>query len=383
MYAVSAAFLAELRKSSMLVDVQVTASDGTVLAIQDGAVEMDATRNITRTATLTLTPTDTLTTIGVFNLVMTPDIEITIRRGLIINGTPEYATLGVFSTDTAEFSLDVEGAISWTGSDRSKKISRARFTDPYTIKKNVTLASAGTALLQSRYASTITNFSAILDTIDHQIVFDAGEGSDPWASARKLFGDLGYDLHFDGDGIATAVTVPDPAFADAVFDFGAGETNLMLDGTIAGTLERTYNGVIATGEGTGNTTPARAVVWDTDTNSPTYYQGGYGQVPFFYSSPQLTSVTKCTTAARTILARVKGRASQLAWTAVPNPALEPLDVVSLTYGGAQSAFVIDAITVPLKASDPITARARETSTAPFQNIVAAGGFKPPSPITRP
>lgn len=383
MYAVSAAFLAELRKSSMLVDVQVVASDGTVLAIQDGAVEMDATRNITRTATLTLTPTDTLTTIGVFNLVMTPDIEITIRRGLIINGVPEYATLGVFSTDTAEFSLDVEGAISWTGSDRSKKISRARFTDPYKIAKNQTLAAAGTALLQSRYASTITNFSNVLDTIDHQIIFDAGESSDPWQSARKLFGDLGYDLHFDGDGTAVAITVPDPASSDAVFDFGAGETNLMLDGTIAGTLERTYNGVIATGEGTGNAAPARAVVWDTDANSPTYYQGGYGQVPYFYSSPLLTNTTKCTTAARTILARVKGRASQLAWTAVPNPALEPLDVVTLTYGGAQSAFVIDAITVPLKASEPITARARETSTAPFQNIVASGGFKPPSPITRP
>jgi hypothetical protein len=383
MYGVSEAFIRELRKSSMLVDVQVIASDGTVLAIQDGNVDMDTNRSITRTATLTLTPTDTLTAIGVFNLVMTPEIEITIRRGLIINGVTEYVTLGVFSTDSADFSIDVEGAISWSGSDRSKKISRARFIDAYQISKNSSLATAGAALLSSRYSAVITNFSNVVDTIDAQLVFDAGPESNPWQSARTLFADHGYDLHFDGDGTAVAMPVPDPATSESVFDFGSAETNLMLDATISGTLEQTYNGVVATGEGTGNAAPSRAVVWDTDPNSPTYYQGGYGQVPLFYSSPLLTTTTKCTAAATTLLAKAKGRASQLAWSAVPNPALEPLDVVNLEYNGTQSKFVIDAITIPLRASDPITAKARETSTVPFQNIVISGGSQPSKPTTRP
>jgi hypothetical protein len=382
MYQMSDAFLAELRKSNMLVDVQVIASDGTVLSIDNGSVEMDTSRNICRTATLTLTPTSTLSTIGVFNLVMTPEIEITIRRGLVINGVPEYATLGVFSTDAAEFSVDVEGGISWSGSDRSKKISRAKFISAYKIAKNSDLATAGAALLQSRYAATVCNFDNVLDTITHKVVFEAGENSDPWASARKLFADLGYDLHFDGDGNAVATTIPDPSTSDAVFDFGAGETNLMLDATVSGNLERTYNGVIATGEGTGNSTPKRSIVWDDDPNSPTYFQGGYGQVPFFYSSPQLTTVSKCTTAAKSILATLKGRASQLDWSAVPNPALEPLDVVNLNYNGVTSKFVIDAIVIPLRASDAITARARETSTAPFQTVVVQSGSIPSAPRTK-
>ena len=357
----------------MLVAVEVTASNGTTLSVEDGSVDMDATRNITRTASLTLTPTATLSAIGVYNLVMTPGIEITIRRGLIINGAAEYVTLGVFTTDSADFSIDVEGTISWTGSDRSKRISRARFVNAYKIVKNTALATAGANLLLNRYAETVYNFSNVLDTIEHKVVYDAGDQSDPWASARKLFSDHGYDLHFDGDGTAVAQVVPDPATTDPVFDFGAGETNLVLDGVISGTLEATYNGVVATGEGSGNTTPKRAVVWDTDPTSPTYFQGGFGQIPYFYSSPLLTTVAKCTTAATAILALLKGNTSQISWSAVTNPALQPLDVIAITYNGVTSRFVIDALTIPLRASDAITARARETSTVPFTVLVEQSG----------
>lgn len=373
MYNVSSAFISELRKSSMTVAVQVIASDGTTLSIDNGSVDMDSSRSIGRTASLTLTPTATLSAIGVYNLVMTPGIEITIRRGLLINGVAEYATLGVFTTDSADFDIDVEGTVNWTGSDRSKRISRARFVSAYKIAKNTLLATAGANLLTDRYAQTVYNFSNVLDTVEHKVVFDAGDQSNPWASARKLFADHGYDLHFDGNGTAVAQAIPDPATAEPVFDFGSGETNLVLDGQINGTLESTYNGVVATGEGSGNTTPKRSVVWDTDETSPTYWQGGYGQIPFFYSSPLLTTVAKCTTAATALLSRLKGAASQLSWSAIPNPALEPLDVITITYNGVTSTFVIDAITIPLRASDAITARARETSTVPFSVLVEQNG----------
>lgn len=373
MYAVSPEFLAELRKSSMVVDVLVTASDGTTLRALNGSVSMDSRRDIIRTAELELGPTEELTTLGVYSLVMTPDVEITIRRGLIIDGVPEYVSLGVFSTDTAEFSLDVQGTVRWSGSDRSKKIARARFSTAYKIAKSTALATAGGALLDNRWAPATYNFSNVTETVDHKIVYDAGESSNPWASVRKLFSDYGYDLNFDGDGDARAVPVPDPATSDSVFDFGAGETNLMLGGTVAGTFEATYNGVVATGEGTGNAAPVRAVVWDTDPSSPTYYQSGFGKVPLFYSSPLLTTTAKATTAATNLLARKKGRAQQLAWSAIVNPALEPLDVVTLTNNGVVSRFVIDSLTIPLRAADPISAVARETSTTPFSAVVAQKG----------
>lgn len=367
MYPVSSGFLAALRSSSMRLATRIVAVDQagneTALAATGGSVSMDAGRAITRTCSLMLTATPTLTLDQVFDLVMTPGIEIRVERGLTVAGSPERVPLGVFSTDSANFPRRVTGAISWSGSDRGKKITRARFTSPYQIAAGTDLATAITALLQSRWPFTPVSFGNVIGTINANIVYEAGPNSDPWKEARSLMADYGFDLNFDGNGTARAQVIPDPATSASVFDYGVDETNLILDATVSGTLERTYNGVIASGEGTGVTTPVRAVVWDDDPSSPTYYLSGFGQVPYFYSSPQLTTVDQCTLAARTLLARVKGRAQGLAWNSIVNPALEPLDVVTATLRGSTSRVVIDQLTIPLTAREEARAIARETEVA--------------------
>lgn len=367
MYPVSDAFLEALRSPSMRLSTRVIAVDQngneTELRADTGSVTMDAGRAIIRTCTLTLTATSDLTLEQVFALVMTPGIELRVERGLLVAGIPERVSLGVFSTDSASFSRRVTGTISWSGSDRSKKIARARFISPYQIAAGTSLATAVTQLLQSRWQFTQTSFGNVTATINAGIVWEAGASSDPWKEARALMADYGFDLNFDGEGIARAQPVPDPSTTPAVFDYGAGETNLVLDANVSGTLERTYNGVIASGEGTDVPTPVRAVIWDDDPNSPTYYLSGFGQAPYFYSSPQLTTVGQCQLAAATILARVKGRAQGLTWSSVVNPALEPLDVVTATLRGSTSRVVIDQLTIPLKADQEAGAQARETVIA--------------------
>lgn len=364
MYAVSQAFLTALRQPSILSRTIVTGSNGKTYAIANGSVELDARRNINRIAELQIVPTGTQTTKSIFNELLSGSVELQIKRGLVLaNGTTEYVSLGIFSTDTCEYNADVTGTIKWQGSDRSKKISRAKFTDPYQIASGTTLAAAGTTLLQSRWADVPVNFTNVSETIGVTITFEAGENSDPWEVARQLFSDYGYDLHFDGNGQAVAILVPDPATSVSVFDFGTGATQLILDATISGSLEKTYNGVIVTGEGTNITTPVRSEAFDTDPNSPTFYGGPYGKVPFFYSSPLLTTTTLCSVVALKILAIVKGKTTQLSWPAVVNPALEPLDVVQLNFDGTQTRAVIDQLTIPLAPDQPMTAIARETSIA--------------------
>lgn len=359
MYAVSNDFLALLNAPSMTAVTLVVASDGTTLWVDGGSVQMDSRRNIGRTCDLTLVETDTLDLDALYDLVMTPTLEITVYRGLEVNGINEYVPLGVFSTDNAR---QLRDRIEWNGSDRAKKISRARFIDAYQITSGSTLAAAGADLLTSRWSFTPTDFSNVTETIQAQIVYEAGESSDPWAQARQLFEDHGYDLNFDGRGTARAQVVPDPATVSAVFDCGTGETNLLIDGETVGSFEQTFNGVIATGEGSNIDTPVRAEVWDTDPSSPTYYLSGFGLVPKFYSSPLLTTTEACTKAATTLLAKSKGRLEQFSVSGVVNPALEPLDVISATLYGSSSRYVIDRITVPLRVTEPMQIVARETST---------------------
>ena len=362
MFAVSSAFLTALQQPSMTVAVQISASDGTILSIQNGSVTMDGRRSITRTAELELIPTTTKSVVDIYNLVMTPNIEITIKRGLVLaNGTTEYVTLGVFATDSASYSRSVTGVVKWSGSDRSKKVQRARFTLPYQIAAGTSLATAGANLLSSRYANVVTNFGNVVSTVTSNTIYDAGESSDPWESARRLFNDYGYDLNFDGNGVARAQQISDPAATSAVFDFGAGTTNLVLTADVTGTLEKTYNGVIVTGEGSNLSSPIRAEVWDSDPASPTYYLGGYGKVPYFWSSSLITSNVIAGAVATVMLSKMKGRTEQLAWPSVVNPALEPFDVVTITLGGTQTKVAIDQLVVPLRAADNMTAIARQTT----------------------
>lgn len=361
MYGVSAGFLAALAAPSMVAVTRVRTTAGVELAISEGSVSMDSRRGITRACDLTLIPTADLSADDLYRLAMNPQTEIIVERGLMVSGVAEYIPLGIFSTDTAEIDKSVGGSVKFTGSDRAKNVSRARFVDPYTIASGTALATAGADLLVSRYALADYDFSNVTDTIGAQLVFEAGESSDPWAQAQALFADHGYDLHFNGDGVAVAVPIPGPATTAVVFSFGAGDTNLVLGGDKRGSLEGTYNGVIASGEGSAVATPVRAEVWDDDPSSPTYYGSGFGRAPYFYSSPLLTTAAMCETAARTMLARVKGRTEQLSWPAVVNPALEPLDVVTVTIGASASTCVIDSLTIPLKAADPMSAVARETA----------------------
>lgn len=359
MYSISSNFISTLRSPSMQAVALVQASNGTTLTVSSGSVSLDSRRNITRTCELELLPDDTYTLNALYDLVMTPSVELSVYRGLMVNGSPEYVPLGVFSTDTARTSTD---SISWSGSDRSKKIQRARLTDTYAIASGTLLANAATALLQSRWSQVETDFSNISETINAPITYEAGESSDPWAQLRSLFAEYGYDLHFNGAGVAVATVIPDPATVAAAFDFGTGETNLVLDGEISGTFEGVYNGVVVTGEGSNVDTPVQAVVWDTDPSSPTYYLSGFGLAPKFYSSPLLTTVDMCTTAANTILSKGKGRSEQLSVASVVNPSLEPLDVVTAVLNDNIVRFVIDQITIPLRASDGMSLTARQTST---------------------
>ena len=362
MWPVSAGFLAALREPEMKSKVLITASDGSELTVDGGAVHMDARASITRTADLALTANDRMDVGDVYDLLMTPGLEVSIRRGLMVAGVAEYVPLGVFSTDTCSKPRRKSSAVTWNASDRSKKIARARLTDTYSIASGTPLAEAGEAFLVNRWSATPCDFSNVLDVLGSALVFDAGADSDPWKSAQQMFADFGYELAFDGTGTCRAIPVPDPETMDAVFDFGSGETSLITDGETEGTFEFTYNGAIVTGEGPDIDTPVRAEVWDDNPNSPTYYMGGFGRVPYFYSSPLMRTVEMCEVAGRTILSRVKGHRQSVSWSSIVNSALTPFDVVKTTDDGIPARLVLDKLDIPIRASEAMGSIAREVMT---------------------
>ena len=280
-------------------------------------------------------------------------------------GTPageELVPLGVYILD-ADLEEAEDGTITVSAADRSQRISRARWTDPYTVPAGMNVGEGLADLLMICWPDCPVG--ATLVAIDKvttaKAVYLDGADSDPWKDARALAASAGYDLYFDGAGDVQVRETPDPESAPVCATYYAGEKAIILGQVRSARLSQMYNGVIATAEGSGVGIPKRGEAWDEDPSSPTYSDGPMGRVPLFYSSPILTTQDDVDSAAQTMLARVKRPIEQTSFTLVPNPAHEAFDVVEFVdSGGVARRFMFDVVSIPLDTSGPMTATARET-----------------------
>jgi hypothetical protein len=363
MYGVSAAFRTAVTASDQLAVVRVTVLYngqplGDLLAVS-GSVTIDGTRDgALRSLSLTCAPDDNarmwLTALGA---------EIQVWRGLTIAGDDELVPLGVFVID-ADLDEADDGSLAISAADRSQRISRARWTDPYVVAAGADVGTAVGAILTTCWPQCPIGFTTIGKALGAQAIFEAGESSDPWKDARALMASAGFDLYFDGDGYAQYRLAPDPLTATPCATYYDGALAIVVSRTRKASLGQTYNGVIATAEGSGVETPLRGEAWDDVPTSPTYRYGPMGQVPLFYSSPLLTTQADVDSAAATRLARVRGRTEQMAWTLVPNPAHEAFDVIEFvtTATGARARYMIDVVTIPLD-NTTMSATARQMQVA--------------------
>lgn len=362
MYPVSQAFLgaalagnqrASVRAEAWLSGVRL----GTLPAL-DGTVTVDATRSVLRSVNFTCTGDETTTADTVWGWLSTLGVELRVWRGLYVAGALEEVPLGVFVVTDVERAKDV---ITVNGSDRSIRIQRARWTDPYAIAAGTTLAAALNGLLADRWPA-VTSVIAVPDTVvlGSKVTLDAGADSDPWSDAREIAESFGYDLHFDATGNAAVRSIPDPMSSPVVAAYAYGEQSVVIDDTKRTTFERTYSGVIVSGEGSDVEVPVRAEAWDEDPQSPTYFEGPFGKVPYFVTSNLITTEAQAAAVAIARLPLVKGRVESISWTQIVNPAHDALDVVEVEWeDGTTSRVILDVVTVPLSTGGTMGAQARE------------------------
>jgi hypothetical protein len=132
--------------------------------------------------------------------------------------------------------------------------------------------------------------------------------------------------------------------------------------------EGVCNGWVVTGESADERPPARALVVDSNPKSPTRWGGKFGKVPGFHSSPLVTSNLQAKAAAESLMRTSVGLPYTVDFTAVPHPGLEPLDPVRISDPGAGTRIhVLDKLTIPLTADQPMMSQTRE------QALVALGG----------
>lgn len=338
------------------------------LSVVDGSVSADARRAVWRTASLTLAPTDELTHEDVYELLARPGLELTVKRGWLTHrGDSLLYPLGRFIVDEVTYVESAQGTeVAVSCSDLSVRISRARWTEPFTIAAGTTVVEAVSSILSDRWTEVPLGLSEMsaAGALGAPAVFEASDTSDPWSDAQNIAVAHGFILYFDASGVARLCLPADPATTTPRYTYTRDEHGVILEKTRSSPMESVYNGVIVSGEGSSLARPVRAEAWDIDPASPTSIYGAHGIVPLFYSSSLITTVEQAEDVAESMLQKLAGRLETLVWQQLPNPAIKPLTAVQVEDSdGAWHTYIIDELVVPLSAGGVMTATVRETRVA--------------------
>lgn len=336
--------------------------DGEEVPVQGGDVQVDGTADVRSNVDLITLPAYWPTSA---QSLLTPyGPELFVERGVTIGVATEWVSLGYFRIDAVEQSEAPRGTIRVAGRDRMAGIIDGKSLAPQQFPATMRYGQVVAHLVTEVYpwAQILWDDDTENEPIGRAIICE----QDRFATLDDLVRAVGKIWYWDHRGILRVNDAPDAT--DPVFDVNGGEGGVLVSLRRRITREGVYNAVVASGEAADAAAPVRAVAYDSDPTSPTWWNGPFGQVPRFYSSPFVTSVSQAGTAATAMLTRSTGLPYNVDFTAVPNPALEPYDPVRVLYGGRVEVHVLERVSVSLAVDQALTATTRQL-TAPTVEVV--------------
>lgn len=368
MYPVSDTFKETIRKSHVIkTKIEIyDMANGTILSTAQpisGQVTIDNRRSIRRMCSLEFVDKDgTLVPTNNRSSVLLPyNREVKIYRGVVYgDGTEEMIPLGVFIITGVEIADTAQGVrITVTGSDRSLRLIRAKFTNhEFYIDEGTPKETAIENMLRYRYPDIKVLFPATNQTT--ALLYPTlDQSSDPWREAQKIAESAGMDLYFDENGTCRMRPIPDPDLGTPVMTYLDNEESVLTQLSRSLNTDETYNGVIFTGEGTNLSIGVIGEAWDENPASPTY-RYTYGETPKFMSSPTVLTVGEAEEAAVAELRKVIGASEMITWDQLVNPAHDVYDLVKVTRtpSGVDATLMLDSITIPLEPTATMNAVGR-------------------------
>lgn len=339
-----------------------TALAGGTLDNIGGAVTLDSTADVRGTVDLTTSatfwPTSATAPLAPYGN------ELFVERGVVYgDGGKEWVSQGYYRIESVEQQDAPNGTVDITGSDRMAGIRDARIPYPLTFAAGSLVTDVITSLVVDVYSWATFAFDASLVGVtlaSAQITTDDRLGI--LKSIVTSYGMVGY---WDYRGVFVVAPPPDGTVPVATVKSGAGGVLTGLSRTL--NRDSVYNACVASGEQLDDTIPpVSALVVDNDPDSPTYWFGPFGHVPQFYSSSFLATPAQCLSAAQSILSKSTGLPYTVDFAQVPNPALEPLDPIRLSYPRGNEQHVISQVVIPLDATTAQTAQTRQLVSGVFK-----------------
>lgn len=334
----------------------------TVLKLISGSVTLDRTAEIRGRCDVTIGATGLIPT-GPFDAITPFGAELQLWRGIAFADGPELVSLGIFGIQDVNVD-STGGTIRIVGFDRAQAVKDAELESTYVVPAGSNYGSAIRALIDAGVPGLEYRFAST-DEVTPLLVFADDTDGGRWAKALEMATSIGCDLYFDGDGRCVLEPVPDPA-SDPVATFTDGEDGTLVSASKAWSRAQSYNAVIAYSSNPADSgPPARAIVRDLDPTSPTYWDGPFGRKPKRYASPLITTGTQAQSAAAALLRQVLGVAQGVDVSTVPQPHLEPGDIVRVRNASVEldEVNVLDSVTIPLDLGTAMSAGVRARQVA--------------------
>jgi alkaline phosphatase D len=339
---------------------------GTVVDILGGDVIFDATAEVFATLQLETRGGDGRD--GLFprhedDLLAPYGNEVFVRRGVDIGNEILWVPLGYFRIDTAEQSGGAYDPIRISGQDRMAGIVDGRLIFPRQFEHTRTVGSVVNELVREIYPDAVVAFDAGgSGLLGRTLVVE----EDRFEAVHDIADSLGKIAYWDGTGV---LRIEDPPDLDEItWTVNAGRNGVQTNVARSLTRDGFYNAVVARGEG-ATETPVQGIAVDDGVNSPTRWDGRFGRVPRFYSSPLLTTGGQARTAARSLLSRYIGMPYSVNFGAIPNPALRPRDVIRIVHqDGNREKHVVDSCTIPLTAGVVMSGMTRKHTQAHIADL---------------
>lgn len=332
---------------------------GVEIPIFSGTVSSDAKADI-RSSIDIVTNGNGMFPIQTNDLIAPYGNELFVERGLeLADGTREVVSQGYFRIYNVEQVNAPKGSLRVQGYDRMSGIIDARLLIPVTLNPGFLIGDIFTALVRDVYPNAELEFddtefpNTALSTV--QVVEE-----DRFDFLFNLARSYGKIMYWDYRGILVIRTPPD--VNATVWEVNAGRDGVLMQLARTRNREGVYNAVVALGESVNDNPPVRAIAYDNNSNSPTYFFGRFGKVPRFFSSSFITTEDQAATAARNMLKQVIGLPQSMSFTTVANPALEPLDPVLVFDLTENTIQVVETLNIGLTAKDPMTATTRRQIT---------------------
>jgi hypothetical protein len=336
---------------------------GTQLQVTDGSVEFDATADIRASGSVTV--------IGdwpnALDLSLAPyGAEVFLSRGVDrgANGVL-WAPLGYFRISEADQGDAAKGPIKLKLDDRMATIIDSRLMQPRQWMVGTTVGEIVDEIVLEVYPDAVIVFDDDSDLAELGRSLIAEESR--YEVLLTLADGLGKIVYWDEVGQLLFKDLPDEETIGWTVSAGARGTMVQADRSIS--RDGIYNALVVTGEGADELTPVRAVAYDAQETSPTFFGGPFGRVPRFYSSSFITTQGQAENAARNLLRKSLGAPYDVGLSTVPNPAVRPYDVLRVVYNdGSRETHIVDRATIPLNVASPVKIATRQ-STVVFVGVL--------------